>query len=236
MGFDIHGEEQYNELDFITQAEAPMDFESNGILSQLANEYILDFEQVKKYLDTSYGMCIEREHLIKDLIGKLDNNKAPDLYLISNCFKWSVEGEEDGWLDFETKEIVGLTVKLVKIKTHYTDEEALEHIARSCYNIVYSINGYAFKDNLNEVLELFGNTEARKSRSVKNKIRNVQMSWENIVRQNKWNIRNDQLLKRVSEWIVEFVNSSNTAAFANLCRIKIMTHSGHPIYKMEETI
>lgn len=55
-----------------------------------------------------------------------------------------------------------------------------------------------------------------------------------LILDNKWNIRNIDLMMNMVNWIFEYIENENLAALRNVTILKCMTHSGNPIYSMEE--
>jgi hypothetical protein len=106
-----------------------------------------------------------------------------------------------------------------------------------CFNIVARIHhrNVDTPSRFNEVLEMFGADVADiSSKSIKRKSYALKTKWSEIIQNNAWNIKSYDLAIKASKWIVDYCENGNLAAWANLCKLKVMTYNGHPIYSLGE--
>ena len=64
-------------------------------------------------------------------------------------------------------------------------------------------------------------------------VNSIGMLQAEIISQNKWNIRNMDLLRLFQTWIHRVVNHGDTKALINITKLKCMTYNKQPIYSME---
>ena len=83
-------------------------------------------------------------------------------------------------------------------------------------------------------MEILGKCdEGLTSKSSRTKRRGLMVRLREIMSKNEWNLRDVELANQVGLWIIDYIQDGNVAAFRDLCRLKVMTHKGLPIYSME---
>lgn len=102
-------------------------------------------------------------------------------------------------------------------------------------------NNYRYARNvdigrLNEIMDILGCEDNRRSRSSGTKLNSIYTCYENIILEDKWRIRNLDLAISVAKWIMHYATDGNIASFQNFVKLKCMTHSENPIYSIQETI
>jgi hypothetical protein len=98
------------------------------------------------------------------------------------------------------------------------------------YEIAKKING----KRANEIIEIIGaDTSAIRGSSRKDKVRAILRKMEEVFSENQWNIRDISLSNKVGGWIFKYIIFGNGAGLVNLCKLKMMTHTGNPIYSID---
>jgi hypothetical protein len=91
---------------------------------------------------------------------------------------------------------------------------------------------------MDELLDMFEATAvarcSRKRVTKGDKMWALRSAVEGIIGEDKWLIRNGELIRKMLMWISQYLNHGNVAAMANLSKLKIMTHTKQPIYSIKE--
>ena len=82
-------------------------------------------------------------------------------------------------------------------------------------------------------MEITG-TPIPKSSSIRVRSRVLENAFLEIVQKNSWNIRNCEIFDKLANWISSYLETGNTCAYANICKLKVMTHGNVPIYNFIE--
>lgn len=234
---DLTGHKQYENLDWLTQAVEPLIFPTNELLGRLPDEFEITYDVFHAMITKTGLNRLDRreflEYMVRNAV-KDDTITSRMLGKVEECYKVKTS-EPEIEIDFTAGVMIG-KVFLVKVKTQYDEDEIKEEIMRNMTSNLHSFtNG---KDNLkrfNEILDLLNLHEARRSTSLKRKVRALQNHVAEKLTNDEWKIRDFNLALKISSWIVNYVNDGCLANFSNFCKFKIMTHSGLPIYKVEET-
>jgi hypothetical protein len=227
----IFKDKVYDDMDWLEKACVPIVCELNDVLNNLPDTITLTYQQVVQF-GCNYGpSSIEVDNIIGTMIDrKLDH---PDKKRIYDCFDIVVEGEPI--LNLEDESLINGCVKVIKIKEAFEEKEIEGLIGRR--GIDEFLRNIDHRDveteRANEILELLGLAEARRSRSGRQKIDAIKAEIENIMAENKWDIRDMGLSNRVSLWLNKYLKAGNIAAYMNFCKLKVMTHNEKPIYSVE---
>ncbi len=230
----IFTDKTYEEMDWLSQAIMPIVANVSKKLELMPDEYVLTKADLDAYVEQHSYYGIDNSRLLELLAkrGKFPVSLDADFQSILKCYK--LQFNEGDLIDFSSSVIP--EIKLVKVKTALTDKELREMMMEECRNIIYNLNHRRCNDNgrLNEILEILGQEDLKGSKSAKNKVRLIQQTWQEILVTDKWNIRSFELTVKATKWILEYTQDGSLGAFANFCKLKVMTHSGLPIYSMEE--
>lgn len=233
---DLYGQEQYEELDWITKAEAPLEYKSNVILNyfdektEIPHEFIMKEVISSSWSEFHLFSAIRYACQAKNITyhGEVSNH----IHDIGSCFKLVLDGEPIE-LDVENDKITGGKVYLIKTKNYFEEEELLKQIKDAAYALLRRLEKNSVS-RMNDILELLGDQRGRKNKSMNIKMERVRVAYGDIVKDNKWNVKNGDILIHAAGWIKDYINTGNTASYANFCKLKVMTHGNVPIYKMEE--
>jgi len=229
----IFEDKKYDEMDWLSQAIEPIICSLNDELMALPDEVILTYEDMSSILGEHWSLQIDEINVIKYALSRKDPLRriaGSDISIVkaytinSNCV-----------IDFEEKQIVAGSVRVIKAKNHFEEKELLAMMGRSGLSILRNLdNKEVTIERANEILELLALDKARSSKSLNSKIEAIICEYENIMSENRWNIRNVDLSNRIAEWIYEFLKTGNLAGLTNFCKLKVMTHNGAPIYSITE--
>jgi hypothetical protein len=229
----VFDDKKFESLDWISQATEPIDSRLNEVLGKIPDEITVDFDLYYKSIGNGYSYdlsvsCIVQD-LCKNLGYKLSYNELA--YLFKN---FELSASDNVIFDFEQKKIIG-EVKLIKIN-NTMDEKVLEsmlgHEGISNFDMCYLPHDSLTR--LNEVLELLQAKEGLATRSLRKKKVAVSRRLKALFKTNEWKIKDTELANKVGTWAMSYCRDNDAAAFANLCKLKVMTHKGLPIYSMEE--
>lgn len=232
----VFDDKKFESLDWISQATEPIDSKLNELLGKLPEEQVIDFELYRKSLAYTYNLDISIRTMVLTLLKEFE----PSLSLHSNelntiADNFELETDGDLFFDFENKKIDG-QIKLIKVNSTL-DEKVLENMLGrlGVEAVAYSYPPADSGTRWNEVIEVLGNcNEGLRTKSVRKKKDCVVKRLQTIFKDNEWKIKDTELANKVSTWILDYTINNDIAAFTNLCKIKVMTHKGLPIYSMEE--
>lgn len=222
----------YEEMDWITKAIAPIIHPLETILQELPDSSEINYSIISQLLDGRYSNSLSLEELIAFISKR--NLSYRHKEIISACFKLEFVGEPV--IDYNKKTISGGTISLIKI-SNTLDQKRLGEILGidGIEELSYIELEQSHFHRLNEVLSLLEvEKETIKSRSLRSKKRALYYSVRDLMLKNKWNIKSGDLANKVVVWIKEYIVQNNASAFFNLNKLKVMTHSGNPIYSIEE--
>lgn len=238
----VFTDKKFEELDWISQATEPIDSELNNCLSSLPDELTIDFNLYVDMVGDSWNISLSLDRILNYLLKKHYTNYHELTWKqkeeLEKCF--TLEMSDDNLkLNFVTSCIEGGTIKLLKHTTTF-DEKVLKdllgkkgidhlHSYESAYNLKLS--------HANEVMEVLGKCDAGiRSKSARIKRATIVRRLQELFKNNEWNIKDTELADKVGLWISNYIFSGNLAAWANVCKLKVMTHKGQPIYSMEEVV
>lgn len=232
----VFDDKKFEELDWISQATEPMDSQLNDVLSALPEELIIDFT-IFNDLMGNYSSYLSLDKAISHLASKANIEISwSQRSAIQTMFKFELEGEIE--LNYETKTLNGGTLRLLKLGSTM-DEKVLEGLLGadgidqiSGSNMFIEMCGLS---RANDIMELLGGCEAGlKTRSPQRKRNEISSRLKKLFKTNEWKIKDTELANKVGFWIRDYIISNDLAAYANFCRLKVMTHKDQPIYSMEE--
>jgi hypothetical protein len=233
----VFSDKKYESLDWISQATEPIESELNMILSSMPDVIDLSDEDIFSYIQSNYNMTIRATSFINKYVDKavIDNFSYAERKAIKDCFTFVVVGQPK--LDFKAKKILNGSFQIKKIKYIIEENVLKEFMGASGVSRLY----YASPRNVtlcNEVLEILGGKalEALQTKSLKTKKRAIYSRLEEIFEKDEWRIRDVALSNKVGHWIADYISGGPISNFANLCKLKVMTHSGQAIYSIEEVI
>jgi hypothetical protein len=233
-------DKQFEEMDWLSKAIEPIHADVVNVIAALPDEADIPLHQIKAFIQSEYGTHMHYNitlYLSSVLTWIAENNNVnlhDTLNQIKECFNLVVENYDEP-IDFDNN--TGPKFKVVKIKKAFTDQDLATFMHSACWTIVSRLNSRNLDNHsrLNEVLEMFGaDTADINSKSIKRKCYALKIKWGEIMSTNAWNIKSHDLAVKASTWIVDYCERGRLDAWANLCKLKVMTYNGHPIYSLGE--
>ncbi len=228
----IFEDKVYQDMDWLSKVCEPIICNLNDVLNKLPNKIELTYDVFVKHVVKSYGppSQLNIDNFMLTLIHELE---WEDQRRILKCFLMQIEG--DPILNLNDKTLTGGTVSIIKIKDKFEEKEIQELVGiQGLDKHLRHINHKGVPiERINNIVELLGLSEARRSRSPSSKITAIIREMENIMRENRWDIKDIALSNRVSLWLKRYIKDGNLAGYTNFCKLKVMTHNDAPIYSIE---
>lgn len=231
----VFDDKKFEELDWISQATEPIDSQLNDVLAKLPDELTIDFNLFKEMLASNHSLNLSIGTVLSFVAAK-HNVYLPwrQQGILRPLFKLEIIGHDVN-IDFEKETITG-EIRLVKLASTM-DEKVLESVlGTEGIDAVSSMSMYP--DSLsraNDILELLGKAnEGLRTKSTHKKRVFLTRRLKELFKTNEWKIKDTELANKVGFWIKNYVAEGDAAAYANFCRLKVMTHKDQPIYSMEE--
>lgn len=228
---DIFADKEYQDMDWLGKVVEPYIFPLNEVLSQFPSRYDLSFDDILPFFNDYYQF--DKADIVR-LIAQKNNISisANDLNTLKTFM--TINLSHDVVINLSNKTIQG-EFAFICSKSSLEDEEIKEVVANSVSHILNNLNG-SESHRLNDVMDILGVVTSRPIRSGWRKRNEIIHKYRDIILEDKWRLRSAPLAEKVAQWIVEYADTGNLAALSNVTRLKCMTHSGNPIYSMEETI
>lgn len=233
MVSDFFADKKYQEMDWISKAVSPWEFNLLPILASIPETIEI----------TPAMICSSIEEYSDISVAKLVSNEAKKLgFEIDNCLSmastwlqiFKIDLPDNTKFNFST---MSINNQIFMRKTKPTLDEA------DCLNyaseLIRSIVGWNFKipqdavARAGEILDLL-NVDPSKHRGARARERALKTAIYAVINEDKWRIRNMELVSKLGDWIVEYIGCGRLASMANFAKLKVMTHTGQPIYSMQE--
>jgi hypothetical protein len=226
-------DEVFEELDDISRLVEPFTFSLLEELSEFPEMVEVTFS------DVTSGYYGFNEITIRGAIkANSEHDSKMNLHssqrFLTDCFEFVIEGDGDTFLDLENKKF---SQKIFLKKRSTIEEEKLEDIAKdslAAHSSSVKWHSGTESSRLNEIASIFGITQATKARSKNKKIMNLYRGLQDLFKTGKLNVKSIDLCNNISKWVMEYVTEGNLAAISNLTQVKVMMHSGNPIYSVQE--
>ena len=230
----VFEDKKYDQLDWISQATEPIESHLNEVLVSIPEVVDITYENIVSLVQRNDSRNISLDSLLKFFLVNVNsiafNHREMDV--IRKCFTLEVN---DASVDFENKVLNG-SIKLIR-HSHTLDEKLLQNLLGK--DGIDAVAWISMRDDcagrINEIFEILGDSDyGLSSRSVRKKRAFLVDRLRQLFKANEWNIKDVTLANKVGYWIKDYIVHNNLAALSNLCRLKVMTHKGQPIYSMEE--
>jgi hypothetical protein len=235
----VFQDKKFEELDYVSQLIEPIDSQLNVLLGKLPDEFIIDAPTIFHMMKARGSTYINKSSILDYLIGKFNlielvQSMRTTRDAIEDCFE--LEVNENIIVDFDEKSL-SKPIKFIKIVQNLDDRFLEKILGQEGLHSVYaccSINMSNYH-RVNEIMEMLGGCDSGfKTKSYKKKRSIILHRLETIFKKNEWNIKDTELANKVGFWICSYIENGTISALSNLCRLKVMTHSGNPIYSMKE--
>jgi len=234
----VFDDKKFESLDWISQAIEPIESELNVILGNVPDETILDIEKIIEFTSKSYSLSLSLDDIIFALINKHNPHfktlSWQELDTLKKCFHIEIVGNPI--INFVNMSITGGYIKIVK-KISTLDEKDLKALLGICG--IASVKNCNYPSDaasrFNEIFRLLDKCDkGLRSKSLHKKKIYLCNRLIQLFETNEWNIKDTTLANKVGYWITQYIKDGNMVAMVNLCKLKVMTHKGRPIYSMEE--
>lgn len=230
---NLFEDKEYDKLDWLNKAVEPFIFPPNDVLAAMPEVVTFDFATIWSLCNEGRQLNLSMDRLVDYAasLEKIDMGHA--CLLVKEHYK--LEVDPDTVINLEEKSMTG-GVRIIKTKNQLNDEDIASLLSIKLYEKLRYINyENQYLQRLNEVLDLIGAKETRGSRSARNKLGEIADTMKKVVLEDKWRVRNYDLMLSTGDWLKKYIEDGNLAAMSNFTRLKCMTHKGIPIYSMEET-
>ena len=239
MGF--FEDKEYDKMDWISQAVEPIKSPLNDILAKLPETLEITYPVYNQITRQSYGLGLNVSEVVKWLASKANVEIEYEGHdAVEACFQFEIEPNSE--IDFEKKLIKG-NIRVIKIKQQLDDRDlsktlgakGMSDLTRRLRHRRGDEEDPQMFERLNEIIDTLDcNHESRKNRSMRKKIHAIYNLVQDIMTNNKWNIKDAELANKVAYWIADYAVDGSLPAFSNIIKLKLMTHKGLPIYSMVE--
>jgi hypothetical protein len=230
----IFKDPKYEEMDWIGRIAEPIESSKNWLLSQLPDEILIDIANCENRLSPNVRLSTES---VLDPLLRRHGSFNKDWNDIYKCFEF--QASHDAKIDFrQSPPAITGTVALVKSKKAFEEQELIKSFGQNGVAEIRSARwsyGNGSLSRMNEVAEILEcPPEIHKTKSAYKKINHISRQYAELLRTNKWRIKDEGLATSIGQWIAEYIENGALHAFTNLCKVKVMTYSENPIYSIEE--
>lgn len=221
----------YEGMDWLEAACQPIHDNLNEVLAKLPDSIEVTPEILLRWGSPTSIYVRDAISSIRETVELTEGLSYRDIDLINDCYEFKSEGHPIFLADEGI--IKGGSIMLVKVKHGFDEKETEQRLFSVSKDVINRIRHRgASLPALNEMTELLGLEEARKSRSKKDKVEAIKKEMLDIMSKNRWMIRDMELSNKVGTWVECYVEDGNLAALSNFCKLKVMTHKGQPIYSI----
>jgi hypothetical protein len=235
----VFDDKKFLGMDWLSQATEPIQARVSEVLEQLPDHFTVTYDDIINIhaRGSYYSMSFDKHNIIERMISKLgikDLCSNKDQELIYGAF--DVQYSKQICINFETGVLEGY-ITLVKIKANFDDKELKPIMGHDGTDYLTRLD-FPESDQMtraNEILELLGKCEFfLKGKSQRSKKGAIISRLTEIFVTDEWKIKDVELSNKICHWIADYIKSGDVAAFANFCKLKVMTHRGGAIYSVEE--
>ena len=241
---DFFADKTYQNLDWISQAVEPWEWdyipaftsfpEKIEITTTLLKEANTENGKLSKYFRglTIEGTVTAYARMAGNDLQTLSTNNNYSAEMIFGFFKFEIENDTE--LDGETLEFTK-PVYLVKTQKMLDDELCRRYLVRFASDKLYyqiSPRDHGEAARMGEVIDLMCSKKI--PRGANHKRNQLIAEIQAVFSEDRWRIRSMPLGQKLVGWIADYVVNGNLASMANFAQLKVMTHSGNPIYSINE--
>jgi hypothetical protein len=225
---------RYDNLDWISQAVEPWEWPVADQVAAIPQEIDITPEMVRHI--ARGGTELNRNSTISH-IGGIDFNSLSweATQNITKMFKFVVP---DGTTFDGATLTYSNRVYLQKLKPQLDQTDILVAAAEKMTNTLsgnlnLEVHDGAAQARAGQILDLLG-VPLNECRGHKQKRRALIRTLAAAVKDDRYRIRSMTLVAKIGTWVCDYINTGNLAAMANFAKFKVMTHSGNPIYSVQE--
>lgn len=231
---DLFKDSTYEEFDWLTKAVEPFIFSPNDFLSQAPDKYVLSYEDILELSAHFTRTFISELNITQFIANKFNIEMLPPQY--SSIPLYVVDIDKETCINIDERSIQGNTT-LRKIRERFSEEHILQFAVNSCRklgDVAYAEKAPASK-RIDEIIAIIG-ADPNKTTSIRKKAQYLKDVVSSLLKENKWDIRNYELMTSMIDWIFIYVIDGNLAALSNFTKLKCMTHNKKPIYSIQVTV
>lgn len=233
MASDFFADKKYQEMDWISKAVSPWEFDLLPILASIPETIEITPAMIAKSMELHGDLSLET--LVADEARKLGFELRD---FPSHIYPWfslfQLDLPDDTVIDFSTMTINN-PIFLRKIKPTFDENDCLKcasGLIREALGWNFNVSATSV-GRAGEILDLLS-VDMSKCRGARSRERELKTAIWNVIDEDKWRIRNMKLVAKLANWISAYVERGELAGMANFAKLKVMTHAGQPIYSMQE--
>lgn len=236
---DLFGDQQYEELDWLTKAIEPISDEFNAKLAAIPQTVTVDYNTIAHCMSSVWTQSASLVYIL----AKTFDISTEEAKVIQDYFE--VDVTENTKISLKEKAMIG-SITLIKKSDSLSEKDLKKRMSEVVRNklieksaqltINFRLNKKDIVNRMNEVLDVLDSKDGLRARSAQSKIYCLRQSLETAIAEDKFKIRDVQLAEKIVAYGYDYIINGDLSKLTNLCRIKVMMHSGKPIYKFEETV
>lgn len=241
----IFKDEHYEQMDWLSQAIEPIDFNAYKLYSELPDRLDLTTDDLisltKRLYDTEFSVLSLVKMKVPEIIAKYSSK---DIETVCKQFKLSLPEGEKVSINLDTK-TSDKEVFLLKSEMSDSFKNAVEKsFGKSANDYLYhNLNNHRIHDynRCNDILKILDRpglardvfNSYLRSRSGHRKGSAIKTMFRFAVEENLFNIKNEDLLMDLAKWIIAYVYNGSTGAIANIYKLKVMAYDKVGIYSIK---
>lgn len=233
----LFNDNDYENMEWLEKVIEPYIFPFNNILKQIPDEITITPENIYELLGNNNSKWVSLHIMLDYLIHKqILKCSKDDIDEISEIF--TAEIPDNYGIDIYTKKASG-EIKLVKKVKMIEEKDIPSYVSKVVSSkLIEQLNSNNVETSrIKEIMDILEcDKESMSARSVWKKLGNQRKRIIYIIENDIWRIRDVTLIYKLVDWIIMYIKNGNLAALSNIMRLKCMTHSGAPIYSMEEIV
>jgi len=230
-------DKKFEDLDWLSQITETIDSGINNVLSAMPEEIILTYEDVfNATCDSGWTRNWHVEKFIKQKLYNVCREKNINLSYeedqkIYDCYAFEVA--DNTVMDIESQTLTG-QVSIVKRVYTFEDDFLQKSMGKGAEQLYWTKISRS-PGRAREIAKLLDvNVQPEILRSNRKLGSFISNTMRRILTNNEWRIRSTDLADKACQWIMAYIENGCKASYSNFCRLKVMTHSGGPIYSIQE--
>jgi len=238
-------DKEYEDLDDISKLVEPYVCEFNDELRQFPDKIEISIGYILSSFDAFWGwnsiaLRAEVRRHANDL-NLLKLRDSLETLHLNRFFEFAVEGieqEANGYTEIKidmqniTTPCKVFLVKKEEAMNDFDFDKLIIHKVDAITNLLY--HKKVINKNINELAEIFNAKKVFSPRKQSMKIQSLVFHLKELMSSRAINIKSIDLVDKFVDWIIQYIMWGNLPALNNIIRLKVMTHSGRPIYSIEE--
>jgi hypothetical protein len=235
-------DEVYDNLDYLSQVTEVVLGPQAEVLAKLPERIEVTYEDVVRYRSNSWnfnaGMQLQPFYVLANYC---KHHEYEILREVVDNFEFEVS--PDCEIDFEEGKLTG-TILLVK-KNGQVDERHMLELATDRAVRAFRSGSWSSKGLINRAITVMNTLEAGSgtewAKTVSGRVapavyRQLTNQFTSLILDNKWRIRNAELIVKMAVWISDYLadNVDGPLALVKLMKLSIMVRKDMPIYSMDE--